>query len=57
LPTSLTHSNQLVWSVGLKSTMFWKFHGSTWVIMHDGVVLDCIYVFCSSCLWWIAYME
>jgi hypothetical protein len=28
--------------------------GSIWVIMCDGVVLDCIFIFYSFCLWWIA---
>jgi len=37
-----------------KSTMPWKLHGSTWIIMCDGVVLDYIYVSCPSWLWWIA---
>jgi len=36
-------------SSSLKSTMHWKLHGSTWVILCDGVVLDYIFVFCSFC--------
>jgi len=46
----------LVWNSGLKSTMPWKLHGSIWVIMCDGVVLNCIFISCSFCLWWIACM-
>jgi hypothetical protein len=54
LRTNPIDPNQLSWNFGLKSIMPWKLHGNTWVIMCDGVVLNCIYVFCSFCLWWIA---
>jgi hypothetical protein len=43
-----------VWSFGLKSTLPWKFHGSTWIIMCDDVVINHIFVPCSFYLWWIA---
>jgi len=47
-------SNQLSLKLCLKSIVPWKLHGSTWVIMYDGVVLDYIRISCSFYLWWIA---
>jgi hypothetical protein len=38
-----------------KSTTPWKLHGSTWIIMCDGVVLNYINVSWSFCLWWIVF--